>query len=50
MTDPVGQFSEYLWVDTLDPPGNCRGDKRIPVAGIGEITDIVFTLIEGWNK
>jgi|GEM_PF-2270602 len=50
MTDPFGQFSEYLWVDTLNPRGNRRGDERIPVAGIREITDIVFTLIEGWTK
>jgi len=47
MTDPVGQFFEYLWVDTLDPPGNCRGDERIPMAGIAEMTEVVYALIEG---
>jgi len=49
MTDPAGQFSEYLWVDTLNPRGNRRADERIPVAGIGEMTRIVYKLIEGWN-
>jgi hypothetical protein len=47
MTDPVALLSEYLRIDTSNPRGNSRADERIPVVGIGEMTQIVYKLIEG---
>ena len=49
MTDPVALLSEYLRIVTSNPRGNCRADERIPVAGIGEMTQIVYKIIKGWN-
>jgi hypothetical protein len=50
MTDPIALLSEYVRVDTSNPRGNSRADERIPVSGTGEMTEIVYKLIEGWNK
>jgi hypothetical protein len=48
-TDPVALVSEYVRIDTSNPRGNCREDERIPVAGIGVMTQTVYKLLEGWN-
>ncbi|MFA6149535.1 MAG: hypothetical protein WC899_15165 [bacterium] len=53
MKDPVALLSGYLRIDPLPPreeAGKIHGvDERIPQAGIGEMTEIVYKLIEGWN-
>jgi hypothetical protein len=48
-TVTVALLSEYVRIDPSNPRGNCREDERIPVAGIGVMTQTVYKLIEGWN-
>ncbi len=64
MTNPVSLLSEYVRIDTSGIPtyglmpvlppraehGKIHGvDERIPLAGIAEMAEIVYALVERWN-